>query len=173
MKVNKIILVMMFVSFFACKKAKTEPPKVEFDFVEMPENQDVHQDVHVNDLEKLFTKKQNDELESYLNYLDEENNIKIIVLTVPSKENLDKEWEITSSFINDGIIITFSESIKNIDIGFEKDTDKTLIKKVCDTIVRQTIIPEFDKGNYYIGIKKVITEMMNSVVKESINDTIP
>ena len=66
MKVNKILLLVIFMGVFACKKAKTDPPKVEFDFSEMPENQEVRQNIHVNDLEKIFTKEQNDELERYL-----------------------------------------------------------------------------------------------------------
>lgn len=169
MKVNKIILVIIFMSFFTCKKAKTGPPKVEFDFTEMPDNQEVNRDVHVNDLEGLFTKEQNDELESYLVNLEEASNKKVSILTVPSKENLDREWVVTSSFINDEIIITFSKSMKNIDIAFEKNTDKKLIKKVKNIVVKQMIIPEFDKGDYYIGVKKGVTEIINSLEKEAIN----
>ena len=159
---------MIFMCVLACKKAKTEPPKVEFDFDEMPENQEVKKGIHVNDLENLFTIEEKSELESYLNDLEKYKNIKILVLTVPSKEVLDKQWEITSSsLVNEGIIITFGESIKNIDIGFKKGTDKTFIKEVCGTIVQQIIIPEFNKGNYYAGIKNGIDEIVD---KESVNE---
>ena len=163
MKVNKILLLVIFMGVFACKKAKTDPPKVEFDFSEMPENQEVRQNIHVNDLEKLFTKEQNDELERYLDNLEKERGEKVSILTVPFKENLVREWDVTSSLVNDGVTITFSKSNKNIDIGLKINTDKKLIKKISDTIVKQIILPEFDKDDYYLGGKKGVAEIINNL----------
>lgn len=167
MKVNRIILLMIFMCVFACKKTKTEAPKVEFnfDFDKKSESIDISQNTYVIDLERLLRKEQNDELELYLGNLEKENSIKISVLTAPSKKNLDRKWEVTSSLINDGIIITFSKSMKTINIAFEKNTNKKIIKKIRDTIIKQTVLPNFIKENYYVGIKKGIIEIINNLEK--------
>jgi uncharacterized membrane protein YgcG len=88
----------------------------------MPENFEAKPDTYVNDLEKIFTKEQNEELEKLLVKLQKESGKKILILTVPSKEKLNKDWSIDNGFTNSGILITVSESLKNIGIGIDKDT---------------------------------------------------
>lgn len=153
-------------SLIACNDSKqktdekTQPPEIEFDLSDMPKNKEVKPDTYVNDLEKLFTKEQNNELEKYLVQLKKESGKKILILTVPSKEKLDKDWSIDHGFTNNGIIITVSESFKNIGIGIAKDTEKILSEIIRDSIITNAIIPEFENGNYDSGIKKGIEEVL-------------
>lgn len=167
MKIGKLIIGILIVSLFACNNSKktedkTQPPKVEFDFSDMPENYEVGPDTYVNDLEKIFTKEQNDELEKFLVKLKKESGKKILILTVPSKEKLNKEWSIENGFTNSGIIITVSESLKNIGIGIGKDTKEILSINTREKIIKESMIPEFENGNYYIGIKRGIKETLKS-----------
>lgn len=141
---------------------KIQPPEIEFDFSDMPENSETKLDTYVNDLEKLFTKEQNDKLEKYLTQLKKDSGKKILILTVPSKENLKKDWSIENGFTNSGIIITVSESLKNVGIGIAKDTEKVLSESTRKKIIENIIIPEFENENYYSGIKKGIEEILNN-----------
>ena len=162
MKIEKLIIGILIISLFACNNSKktedkSNPPKVEFDFSDMPENYEAKPETYVNDLEKIFTKEQNEELEKLLVKLK-----KILILTVPSKEKLNKDWSIDNGFTNSGIIITVSESLKDVGIGIAKDTKDILSESIREKIIKNTIIPEFENGNYYDGINKGIEEILNS-----------
>jgi uncharacterized protein len=165
MKVNTIILLIILMGVLACKKANNELPKVKFDFEKMSKNKHFSQYKQVLDLEKLFSKEQNNELELYLLDLKKEKFINIMVLTSPFKENLEKEWEVTSSLNPKGMIITFSKSMKTINVAFEKSINKNLAGKIRDTIIKQTILPNFIEENYYVGIKKGLIEIINNLEK--------
>jgi uncharacterized protein len=167
MKIEKLIIGILIISLFSCNNSKktedkTQPPKVEFDFSDMPKNYEVGPDTYVNDLEKIFTKNQIEELEKLLVKLQKESGKKILILTVPSKDKLNKNWSIDNGFTNSGIIITVSESLKNVGIGIAKDTKDILPESTREKIIKNTIIPEFENGNYYGGINKGIEEILNS-----------
>lgn len=167
MKIEKLIIGILIISLFACNNSKktevkTQPPEIEFDFSDMPENYEAKPETYVNDLEKIFTKEQNEELEKLLVKLQKESGKKILILTVPSKEKLNKNWSIDNGFTNSGIIITVSESLKDVGIGIAKDTKDILPESTREKIMKNTIIPEFEKGNYYGGINKGIDEILNN-----------
>jgi uncharacterized protein len=167
MKIEKLIIGILLISLFACNNSKktddrTNPPKVEFDFSDMPENYETKPETYVNDLEKIFTKEQNEELEKYLVRLKKESGKKILILTVPSKNKLNEDWSIDNGFTNSGIIITVSESLKNIGIGIASDTKDVLSESTREKIIKNTMVPEFENGNYYSGINKGIEEILNS-----------
>jgi len=167
MKIGKLIIGILILSIIACKDSKqknenkTKPPKVEFNFSDMPKNNETKPETYVNDLEKIFTKEQNDKLEKYLVKLKKESGKKILILTVPSKDKLEKGWSIENGFTNSGIIITFSESLKNIGIGIGENTRKILSESTREEIIEKIMIPEFENENYYSGIEKGIAEILN------------
>ncbi len=165
MKIGKLVIGIIFISLFACNnlektKVKTNPPEVEFDFSDMPENTKAKPDTFVNDLEKILTKEQNEELENYLVGLKRETGKKVLILTVPSSEKSNNDWNIENGFTNSGIIITVSESLKKVGIGIAKDTKNILSEKTREKIIEKNIIPELEKGNYYDGIKNGIVEIL-------------
>ena len=166
-QIEKLIIGILIFSLFACNNSKktedkAQTPKVEFDFSDMPENYEIGPDTYVNDLEKIFTKNQNEELEIFLAKLQKESGKKILIVTVPSKEKLNKDWSMDNGFTNSGIIITVSESLKNIGIGIANDTKDILSESTREKIMENTMIPEFENGNYYSGINKGIEEILNS-----------
>lgn len=165
MKIEKLIIGILIFSLFACKdgknlEEKTKPPEVEFDFSDMPENVEVKPDTYVNDLEKLFTKEQNENLENYLTDLYSRTSKKIVVMTTPYNKELDKDWEIGTAFSNGGLWIVFSKAMKDVSIGADKKTNEIIDKKIREKIINETIIPEFEVGNYYDGIEKGIAELI-------------
>jgi uncharacterized protein len=167
MKIEKLIIGILLLSLFACKNSKNpeekeQPPKVEFDFSDVTENYEIDSDIYVNDLGKIFTKEQNEELEKFLDILQKESKKKILILTVPSKERSNKDWSIENGITDSGIIITFSESLKIIGIGISKDTKDILSESTRKKIIENTMIPEFKNGNYHGGIIKGIKEILNN-----------
>ena len=167
MKIEKLIIGILILSLFACKNSKNpeekeQPPKVEFDFSDVTENYGINSDIHVNDLGKIFTNEQNEELEKFLAILQKESGKKILILTVPSKERSNKDWSIENGITDSGIIITFSESLKKIGIGISKDMKDILSESTREKIIVNTMIPEFKKGNYHGGINKGIKEILNN-----------
>lgn len=168
MRIEKLLIGVLILSLLACKDSKqktedkTQPPEVEFDFSDMPEDYEAGPDTYVRDLEQIFTKNQNEELEKYLSELDKESGKKILILTVPSKDTLNKDWKIGTGFTNSGIIITISESLKDVSIGTAKDTDKLISEKTRERIIKRNMIPEFENGNYSDGVKNGIKEILKS-----------
>lgn len=61
--------------------------------------------------------------------------------------------------INYKYICEYSNSDNNL--GFEANIDKSLVSNIQNKIIKETILPEFDKDNYYIGIKRGISDMVN------------
>lgn len=163
MKTEKILLGILIVSFLACNDSKkielNSPPKIEFILPDVSKNIKVDYTTHVNDLENLFTADQIESLENYLLNLEKERDIKILILTIPSKENSTKEWTIENGFTTNGIIITISKSRKIVGIGVSKE-NLALSDKARKAIIQNTIIPEFEDEKHYIGIKKGIEAIL-------------
>ena len=165
MKISKLIIGILILSLIACKDSKKsnerlQPPEVEFDFSDMPEDIEVKPDTYVNDLEKLFTKEQSEKLENYLTDLYSDTSKKIVVVTTPYSKELDKEWEIGTAFSNGGLWIVFSKSMKDVSIGADKKTDDIISQKDREKVINEIIIPEFEKGNFYKGVEKGIKELI-------------
>lgn len=165
MKIEKLLIVILIILFFACNNSKSNvnknlQPEIEFDFSDKPENTALKDETFVNDLEKILSEEQNKELENYLLELKKKTGKKVLILTVPSSEKVTTDWNIQNGFTNSGIIITVSESLKEVGIGIAKDTETILSEKDREKIIEKTIIPEFEKGNYYNGIKNGIEEIL-------------
>jgi uncharacterized protein len=163
MKFEKIIIYILLISFVSCNNSKkTESKTQQFDSSNKQEKQENDSDNYVNDLERIFTKNEKEKLESFLIKLHKESGKKILVLTVPSNEKLVKDWNIQNGITNNGIIITFSVSLKNVGIGIAKDTKGILSESLREMIIKKTMIPEFENGDYYIGIYNGIEEILNN-----------
>ena len=152
--ITKLIILIVLISIFSCKKENTDLPKVDFDFKEIPKDKKYKENVYLIDLEK------------YLKDIDNKNRIKIRVLTIPSKNTSDKEWEISSFVSLNGIIINMSKSMKKIDIACDTNINTILTEKIKESIITENIIPEVSKGNYYIGLKKGLSEIVSLLKKK-------
>lgn len=117
MRFSKIIIILVLCQI-SCKgekqakiEDKSKPPKVELNILDSIITTKTKSSIYVNDLEKLLSKDQSQKLEKQLINLDKETGKKILILTIPTKEKLDKKWTVENdSFTNFGIIITVSNS---------------------------------------------------------------
>ena len=165
MKIEKLIIGILILSLIACKDSKnsqekTHPPEVEFDFSDMPENVEIKPETYVNDLENLFNKEQNEALEKYLTDLYKNTSKKIYVVTVPFSEESKGDWEIGTNIGGNGLWISFSKAMKDISITPDKKSRVVLTEKTINKIINKVIIPEFENENYYGGVEKGITEIL-------------
>ena len=162
----KIIYIILLFSIISCENTPQEieknskAPKVEFDLSNMPKNLEAKPNKLVNDLEKIFTKNQINELENYLGKIKTKTGKQIVILTVPFNEKVEKKWSIDNGITNKGILITISKSHKIIGIGTENDIKEIIPENTREQIIKKTIIPEFEKGKYYNGVKKGIEKLI-------------
>lgn len=126
---------------------------------------------YVSDFENLFTVQQINELEKRLSEYEINTKRKIAVVTVDSIEpyqniseftlDLANEWGVLGGDPNGSVIILLSKSIREISIVTSMETRKRLTDEICEKVITKTIIPEFKKDEYYMGIEKGITYLIN------------
>lgn len=122
----------------------------------------------VNDFADVINSIDEDELETYLEQLDLQTGIQIMVLTVPSLEGEDiasygikvaDKWQPGHNGKEDGaiLIVAMEEHDVRIEVGDSLEDELTDVK--CGLIIRNVIIPEFRNGAYSNGIVKGVKNM--------------
>lgn len=117
----------------------------------------------VNDFAKVISKSDEAEIEQYLQMLDEQTGVQLMVLTVPSMNGDDiasysmkvaEKWGIGHKGKDDGVllVVAMEEHDLRIEVGYGLEEKLTDAK--CGLIIRNVIIPEFKEGNYSRGIVK-------------------
>ena len=128
----------------------------------------------VNDFEGVLTKEERKKINDGLIQIERETTVEIVVVSLDStltgKANFDtttlviaKKWRVGKRVKNNGILIGFSKSLRLIRIqngyGIEKKISDAKTKEIIDTV----ILPQFRKGNYYLGIKEGINSLYTLV----------
>lgn len=162
MNIKNIALFLLYLFVANCEKSdtkKNEVPKVKFDFSKMPkENIKYNNNKYVNDLEALLTEDQVKALELYLSKIEIEHQVKITLVTIPSKKlSSNEEWLITSSLTYNNVILSLSESMKTVNLAIGKNV-KT--KFNTDSI---SFKEDLLKKNYYDFLKKNITKITEQI----------
>jgi len=122
----------------------------------------------VNDYANIINSSTENELNSYLESLENTSGIQMVVLTVPSLKGEDissfsikaaEKWKIGRSGQDDGalLVVALEEHSVRIEVGYGLEGKLTDAK--CGLIIRNVIVPEFKTGNYSSGILKGIKNM--------------
>ncbi len=117
----------------------------------------------VNDYANVISKNDEAEIEQYLQMLDDQTGVQLMVLTVPSMDGDDiasysikvaEKWGIGHKGKDDGVllVVAMEEHDLRIEVGYGLEEKLTDAK--CGMIIRNVIIPEFKEGNYSRGIVK-------------------
>lgn len=140
----------------------------------------------VNDYANVISKSDEAEIEQYLQMLDDQTGVQLMVLTVPSMDGDDiasysmkvcDKWGIGHKGKDDGVLllVAMEEHDLRIEVGYGLEEKLTDAK--CGLIIRNVIIPEFKNGNYSWGIVKgvknitgVATDNAELVSKRITND---
>jgi uncharacterized protein len=127
-----------------------------------------------SDFENIFTTRQINELDSIISNFETVTKNEIAIVTIDSswssKEEFDNliltianNWGVGKKGLNNGITIGISTSLRKIRIcngnGIELKLTNAETKKIIDDI----ILPEFKKGNYFLGTKNGLLALMQKV----------
>ncbi len=128
---------------------------------------------YVNDFEEVFTPKQKEDLEETLINLEKETFIEITVVSITSYApydnlfdyslDLSNHWGIGKKGKNNGVSLVFGMKIKEIRIQVGNGLEDKLTDDEAKEILDQIIIPEFKKGEVYLGIKKGLMAIIKEV----------
>jgi len=117
----------------------------------------------VNDYANVISKSDEAQIEGYLQQLDEQTGVQLMVLTVPSMGGDDistysikvaEKWGVGHKGKDNGVllVVAMEEHDLRIEVGYGLEDKLTDAK--CGLIIRNVMIPEFKNGNYSGGIVK-------------------
>ncbi|MBG9378417.1 TPM domain-containing protein [Panacibacter sp. DH6] len=127
-----------------------------------------------SDFENIFTTNQINELDSTISNFEKETKNEIAIVTIDSswtnKEEFDdfiltiaNNWGVGKKGLNNGITIGISTGLRKIRIcngyGIEEKLTDAETKKILDDL----ILPEFKKGNYFVGTKSGLLALMKKI----------
>lgn len=125
---------------------------------------------YINDFEGVFTEQQKSKLEKIVFEYEKSTTREIVIITINSIEpykninnfatDISNYWGVGKSKKNNGLTILFSKKLREIRISTGTGTALILTDNVCDKVLKEIIIPEFKKENYFIGIEKGVKKLI-------------
>lgn len=168
---TKIFLITLLISISACgnySKTITKDSFINHKAInKFPKPQG-----HVNDFESLLTLKEKLQLDSIINEFEKQTANQIVIVTIadvkPYKSlkdfttDLGNYWGVGQAGLDNGLIITVSKNMRNIWIGTGLGTQIILTDEILKNIIETDIIPYFQNGDYFEGIKSGLLECINN-----------
>lgn len=156
----KIVVLLVTFVFISCKGNAQETKKSTF-----PESIGI-----INDYSEILTELQRNELTKTLYDYNIKTTRQIVVITVDSinpytkiqkyATDLGNHWGVGTAEKNNGLTIVLCTPCRKMAIATGTGTELVLTNEICATVLEKTILPEFKKGDFYSGIKKGITELI-------------
>lgn len=173
---TKILILFLTLNFLSCNgiaqetETKTKKPTPEFDFSGMEKSSFPKPFGIINDYGQIFTESQRTELSKILYNYDIETTRQIVVVTIDSIKpyndiqkyatDLGQTWGVGTAEKNNGLTIVVCNPCRQIGIATGTGTELILTDEICKDVIDKTIIPEFKNGEFYSGIKKGVTELI-------------
>ncbi|MEP2936741.1 MAG: TPM domain-containing protein [Gilvibacter sp.] len=124
----------------------------------------------INDYAKVFSEDQKVELTKIADDYNTQTARQIVIVTVDSIEpykniqkyakDLGNLWGVGMAGKDNGLVIVLCNPLKSIGIATGNSTEVILTDEICSNIIEKVMIPEFENGKYYDGIKKGVTEII-------------
>ena len=144
----------------------------------------------VNDYANIIKTDDKTQIEGFLKNIEDKTTAQIAVLTLNSLEDEDLEtfslkvaetWKLGQAGKDNGVLLLVSMEEHAIRIETGYGAEEFLTDAKCGLIIRNIIVPEFQKGNYSKGIKDAVeniggiltqdeTLVADSVLKEYSDD---
>lgn len=125
---------------------------------------------YVSDFEKVFTDEETDSITNLLKNYESKTTNEIAVVSISDNINeqnfdqyaldLSNNWGIGTPEKNNGLTIVFSKKLRKIRICTGRGTEKILNDQLCEKVLKEKILPEFKKEEYYSGITNGIDEFI-------------
>lgn len=119
---------------------------------------------YVNDFEQVFDSVQLQSLTNLVTAYEVESTNEIAIASVTTIEpdsnidqfslNLARCWGVGKADKNNGVLIVFSKSLRQIHIQNGTGIEQKLTNVETQIIINSIILPEFKSGNFYSGIQK-------------------
>jgi uncharacterized protein len=168
---NKLLLLLLSLNLFCCigliDEAKTKKP---YQKLEVGKSSFPTPIGSLNDYGQLFTESQRTELSKILYDYDIETTRQIVVVTIDSIKpydniqryatDLGQTWGVGNAEKDNGLVIVVCNPCRQIGIATGTGTELILKDEICKEVIDNTIIPEFKNGEFYIGIKKGVAELI-------------
>ncbi|MCM8785138.1 MAG: TPM domain-containing protein [Candidatus Omnitrophica bacterium] len=133
---------------------------------------------YLNDFADILSQNQKEEIEKNLREIEKQTGNEIVVLTIKSLEGQNIEefaneifnsWGIGKKGKDNGVLIVVAMKERAIRIEVGYGLEKYLSDAVCGRIIRNIIVPNFRKNNYYNGIKESIEIIYKITKGENVN----
>ncbi|MCC8172834.1 MAG: TPM domain-containing protein [Odoribacter sp.] len=128
----------------------------------------------VNDFTNIFTSQQLNALETKLRHFNDTSSTQIAIATVPSLNGYDandyaqrlaERWGVGQQGKDNGILIVVKPKTARengqVAIAVGYGLEGVVPDAIASRIIRNEIIPEFQNDNYYAGIDKATTVLMD------------
>ena len=172
---TKILILFLTLNLLSCKgsaqETETEKSTTEFDFSTIEKFRDTKlKGQIINDYDSIFNPSQRKELSDILYNYDIKTTRQIVIVTIDSIKpytdiqkmatDLGKYWGVGKAKKDNGFVILLCNPEKKIAIATGYGTELVLTDEICKSVIDSVMVPEFKNGNYYDGIKKGVTELI-------------
>ncbi len=130
---------------------------------------------HVNDNAKILSSQQINNLENYLTQFENASSVQIAVLTIKSLqgENLEdysmrvaEAWQLGQKEKDNGVLLLIAMQEKKIRIEVGYGLEGSLTDAKSGYIIRNYILPEFKKGDFFRGIASGVEAITGVLANE-------
>jgi uncharacterized protein len=135
----------------------------------------------VNDLGDMLTPAEEQLLETKLEKFNTETSNEIAVVTVESLGDLEvsqfanelgRKWDIGKATKRNGVLILISKNDRKINISPSDKLQGALPDVICSRIIREDIVPNFKKREYFIALNDATDHIIAATKGEFTNDQI-
>lgn len=147
------------------------------DIPDIPSKQTSYYDFNTN---VLSDAEKNHITQKLINYADS-TSTQIVVVTLPTTggeyinryaADLAHKWGIGQKDKDNGILLLIAVDDRDVNISTGYGTEHLMTDAMSKRIIETQILPEFRKGNYFAGIDKATTSIMQIMSGEYKNDKI-
>lgn len=127
---------------------------------------------NISDVEQVFNNEQTKELEKLLTKIQDKKRLQVLVVTTEDyypKENIkDYSFLILNDnynnlFAKGAILFVINLKERNIRISTNTIAQKVLSDEFCKNLIDKIIIPNFQNGKYFEGIKEAILKIETKI----------
>ncbi len=124
---------------------------------------------YVNDFAQVFSEEQKEGLEAKLSQYEINSSNELSIVTIKSlegdtienfTEKLFKEWGIGKEDKDNGVLMLFAMDDREVRIEVGYGLEPILTDIYSSRIIRETIVPNFQSGNFFEGISKSVDQII-------------
>ena len=171
----KILILFLTLNLLSCKgtaqETDTKNIATEFDFSTIEKFRETKlKGQIINDYGRIFSPSERKELSDIIYDYNIETTRQIVVVTVDSSSpysDIQKFATELSNYLgvgdaekNNGLTIVMCNPCRKIGIATGTGTELILTNEICKKVIDQTIIPELKNGNFYVGIKNGVIDLI-------------